>query len=252
MNTSIEENQEVEATTKSMEGTWAKPVDKLKKVDDLPADAINLNVEGRQLTGMLRGFGQMWQKTYRVRLSGIDISPQEVIKAWKERFPEFWPEGNRLFVPLTGIKPGEVGVINLTAPGGMKLSTGIMVIYADDESFSFMTPEGHMFAGMITFSAAEEDEGTVVQIQPLIRANDPFYEIGCRLGIVHKIEDEFWHGTLSKLAQHFGVDHPQISQTNTLVDPRVQWKEAKNIWKNAGIRTALYMPVLLVKRIFRR
>jgi hypothetical protein len=235
-----------------MEGTWAKPVDKLKKVDDLPADAINLNVEGRQLTGMLRGFGQMWQKTYRVRLSGIDISPQEVIKAWKERFPEFWPEGNRLFVPLTGIKPGEVGVINLTAPGGMKLSTGIMVIYADDESFSFMTPEGHMFAGMITFSAAEEDEGTVVQIQPLIRANDPFYEIGCRLGIVHKIEDEFWHGTLSKLAQHFGVDHPQISQTNTLVDPRVQWKEAKNIWKNAGIRTALYMPVLLVKRIFRR
>jgi hypothetical protein len=252
MNTSIEENQEVESTTKSMEGTWAKPVDKLKKVDDLPADAINLNVEGRQLTGMLRGFGQMWQKTYRVRLSGIDISPQEVIKAWKERFPEFWPEGNRLFVPLTGIKPGEVGVINLTAPGGMKLSTGIMVIYADDESFSFMTPEGHMFAGMITFSAAEEDEGTVVQIQPLIRANDPFYEIGCRLGIVHKIEDEFWHGTLSKLAQHFGVDHPQISQTNTLVDPRVQWKEAKNIWKNAGIRTALYMPVLLVKRIFRR
>ena len=28
-----------------------------------------------------------------------------------------------------------------------------MVIYADDESFSFMTPQGHMFAGMITFSA---------------------------------------------------------------------------------------------------
>jgi hypothetical protein len=134
----------------------------------------------------------------------------------------------------------------------MKLSTGIMVIYADDESFSFMTPEGHMFAGMITFSAYEEDEGTVAQIQALIRANDPLYELGFRLGIVHKIEDEFWSGTLANLARHHGLDHPQVNQTNTLVDPRVQWKEAKNIWKNAGIRTALYMPVIILKRAFGR
>jgi len=217
MNPPTEENLEVETTTKSREGTWAKPAGKLK-LSDVPADAISINVEGRQLTGPLQGFGQLWQKTYKVRLSGVDISPQEVIKTWKERFPTFWPEGNRLFVPLTGIKPGEVGVINLSTPYGMKLSTGILVIYADDESFSFMNPEGHMFAGMITFSAYKEDEGTVVQIQALIRANDPFYELGCRLGVVHKIEDNFWHGTLSNLANHFGVDHPQIGQTNTLVE----------------------------------
>ncbi|MGD8753176.1 MAG: hypothetical protein PVG14_17195, partial [Anaerolineales bacterium] len=92
MNTPIEENKEVEMKTKSMEDAWAKPIDRLKRVEDLPAEAINLNVEGRQLTGMLRGFGQMWQKTYKVRLSGIDLSPQEVVKIWKERFPEFWPE----------------------------------------------------------------------------------------------------------------------------------------------------------------
>ncbi|MGD2159051.1 MAG: hypothetical protein PVG14_17190 [Anaerolineales bacterium] len=251
MNTTVEENQEVETTIKSREDAWAKPVGKLK-LSDSPADAININVEGRQLTGPLQGFGQLWQKTYRVRLSGIDISPQSVIKTWKERFPTFWPEGNRLFVQLTGIKPGEVGVINLSTPYGMKLSTGIMVIYADDESFSFMNPEGHIFAAMITFSAYEEDDGTVVQIQALVRANDPFYELGCRLGVVHKIEDEFWHATLSNLANHFGLDQPQITQKNMLVDPRVQWKEAKNIWKNAGIRTVLYTPVVILKRIFRR
>jgi hypothetical protein len=243
-------NQETNTSRGENQG-WAKPVDSLK-VDGISKDAINLNVEGRRLTGLVRGFGQMWQKTYKVRLSGASASPQEVIQEWKAHFPEFWPAGNRLFVPLTGIQPGEVGVINLSAPGGMKLSTGIMVIYADDESFSFMTPEGHMFAGMITFSSYEEDGGTVAQIQALIRANDPLYEISFRIGIGHKIEDDFWQNTLKNLAEHFSVSAPHVTQSNTLVDSRVQWREAKNIWLNAGIRTALYMPVAVVRRIFSR
>ena len=141
-----------ESNPKSNADGWAKPVDKLK-VSESPKEAINLNVEGRQLSGLTHGFGQLWQKTYKVRLSGIEITPEEVITAWKANFPKFWPEGNDIYVPLTGIRPGEVGLINLSAPGGMRLSTGIMVIYADDVSFSFISPEGHMFAGMITFSA---------------------------------------------------------------------------------------------------
>ena len=35
---------------------------------------------------------------------------------------------------------------------GLRLSTGVMVMYVDDESFAFALPEGHMFAGWITFS----------------------------------------------------------------------------------------------------
>ncbi len=196
-----------------------------------------------------RGFGQMWQKTYKVRLSGAGVSPEEVIKTWRENFPSYWPKGNDLYVPLRGIQPGEVGVINLTAPGGMRLSTGIMVIYADDISFSFMTPEGHMFAGMITFSAFEEDNATVAQVQVLIRANDPIYEVSFRLGFGHRAEDVFWKGTLTNLAAQFGVKE-EVVQQNVLVDPRVQWKEARNVWQNAGIRSALYMPVALTHRLF--
>ena len=55
----------------------------------------------------------------------------------------------------------------------MKLSTGVMVLYADEESFTLMTPQGHMFAGWITFSAAEEDGATVAQAQVLMRAQRP-------------------------------------------------------------------------------
>ncbi|NQU29446.1 MAG: hypothetical protein HQ525_02135 [Anaerolineae bacterium] len=233
------------------ESGWAKPVDKIK-MSESPKGAINLNVDGRHLSGLTHGFGQLWQKTYKVRLSGIEVTPEEVVTAWKANFPTFWPEGNDLYVPLTGIQPGEVGLINLSAPGGMILSTGIVVIYADEVSFSFMTPEGHMFAGMITFSAYEEDNGVAAQVQALIRANDPLYELSFRMGFGHKAEDVFWAATLKNLAAHLGVSNPQTAQVNSLIDPRMQWKEWHNIWHNAGIRSGLYMPVALAKKIFKK
>lgn len=241
-------NQDRLSQNTEAESTWAKPVDTLH-VDGVPVEAINLNVEGRHLTGPIRGFGQMWQKTYRVWLKGTDVTPQDVIGTWKENFPKYWPGDNRFYGSLTGISPGEVAVLNLKAPGGMRLSTGIMVIYADAESFSFMTPQGHMFAGMITFSADEEDGTTLVQVQVLIRASDPLYELGCRIGVVHKQEDEFWRGTLQNLAAEFGVEG-QVEQQNILVDPRMQWKEAGNIWHNAAIRSGLYAPVAWVRKLF--
>ena len=204
----------------------------------MPDKAVNLNVEGRRAVGPLQGFGRMWQKTYWVRLSGASVTPAETIKVWKEHFSEFWPGANRFYAPITGIAPGEVAVLNLSAPGGMPLSTGVMVIYADDESFTFMTPEGHMFSGWITFSAFEKDGATVAQTQLLIRANDPLYEIGFRLG-GSKVEDKFWHDTLESLATHFGVAG-QVQFTATCVDPKLQWSQAKNIWHNAAIRSTIY------------
>jgi hypothetical protein len=242
-------NADIPKETKK-EGTWAKPVDRLQ-VGALPNKAMNLNVSGRRLTGPLRGFGQMWQKTYRIRLSGADVTLQALIKTWKEKFPTFWPEGNKFYGSLTGIQPGDVAVLNLAAPAHMPLSTGVMVIYADDESFTFMTPQGHIFAAFITFSAFEEEGATVAQVQALIRASDPVYEIGCRIGIVHKREDAFWHGTLRNLASYFGVTGG-VQQTVTRVDNKVQWAEAKNIWHNAAVRSALYTPVYLTKRVIGR
>jgi len=218
---------------------WAKPVDKLK-VSDVPSGALNLNVEGRQLTGPLRGFGQMWQKTYRVRLTGSKATPAEVIQIWKKHFPEFWPKGGRFYAPLAGIAPGETALINARGPGNVALlSTGVTVIYADDESFTFMTPEGHPFNGMVTFSAYEADGDTVAQVQLLIRAYDPLYEIGFRLRVLHKLEDQTWHHTLKSLAARLGVQ-AQVQQQVTCVDPKVRWSQAKNIWRNAAIRTAIY------------
>ncbi|NJN83532.1 MAG: hypothetical protein HC802_15450 [Caldilineaceae bacterium] len=228
---------------------WALPVDHLS-VGELPADAINLNVQGRHLTGPLKGFGQLWQKTYRVRLPNAEVSVVELIKEWKANFPKFWPGNNRFYGSLAGIAPGEVAVLNLAGPGGSTISTGILVIYADEESFSFMTPEGHIFAGMNTFSAQQEGDDIVIQIQVLVRASDPLYELGCRLGVAHKQEDRFWQGTLQNLAARFGAPGLVVEQKTVCVDPRVQWSEASNIWHNAAIRTALDTPFRFMRKTF--
>jgi hypothetical protein len=32
-----------------------------------------------------------------------------------------------------------------------------------------------------------------------------------------------------------------VKQENILVDPRVQWSQAKNVWHNSAIHTGLYL-----------
>ena len=222
---------------------WARQGRNLHAAD-VPAGALN-NVEGLSAVSPLQGFGKMWQKTYRIWLVNSDATPTEVIQVWKDNFQSFWPKGNRFYAPLTGIKPGEVALLQVKA-GGMPLSTGVLVLYADDESFTLMTPQGHMFAGWITFSSFVQDNTTVAQAQVLMRANDPVYELGLRMG-GHRQEDKFWQHTLRAVAKHFGVIGPVTSEV-VCVDPRIQWARAGNIWHNAAMRTAFALP----GRMFRR
>ena len=223
--------------TRASDANWSRPVDRLT-VGAVPASAMNLNVEGRRLVGPLQGFGQLWQKRYRIRLDGAAATPEEVIATWKNEFGSFWPQGNSFYGPITGIAPGEVALLNLSTPGNQTLSTGIMVIYADEESFTFMTPEGHMFASWITFSSFRDGPTPVVQIEVLLRANDPLYEVSMPL-FVHKKENDFWLATLRNLAGRFGIDGTATME-QILVDRKRQWRNAKNIRYNAAIRSAVW------------
>lgn len=233
--------------------SWAKAVSQLD-VSEVPEGAININVQGRRLASPIQGFGKMWQKTYQVRLPGERVAPAELISTWKERFPEFWPEGNRFYGPLTGIQPGDVALLNMTLPGKMKLSTGVMVLYADEESFTLMTPQGHMFAGWITFSATQVGAETVAQAQVLMRASDPIFEMGLTMG-GHKQEDRFWQHTLGALAGHFGHDTAEVDTQVVCVDKKRQWRRWGNVWHSSAIRSTLYMlgaPGRALKRLFSR
>jgi plastocyanin len=239
------------ATEKTTTGrdadSWAQHAGPLS-VTDAPEGALNLNVDGRQLAGPMQGFGKLWQKTYRVALPGVAATPEEVIEAWKANYGEFWPDGNNFYAPLAGIQPGEVGLINADMPGGMKLSTGVMVLYADDVSFTYMTPLGHPFAGWITFSADDVDGTTHAQIEVLMRATDPASELGLALG-GHRTEDRMWAQTLTNLATHFGLDDPQVDTTVVCVDRRRQWRRAGNLRHDAALHTAAHLLAAPVRAI---
>ena len=219
--------------------SWARKVDRLQV--DLRDGVRGTNVAGRRLTGPVQGFGKMWQKTYRMDVG--QVPPEQAIATWRQHFPEFWPKGNRFAGALTGINPGDVALLDLAIGGGVKLSTGVFVLYADAESFTLMTPQGHMFAGWITFSAEREREagregGTMVQAQVLMRANDPLYEVAMTLG-GHRKEDKFWAATLTALGQRLGVASPEVETRSTCVDSKRQWRHARNVWHNSMVRSVL-------------
>jgi hypothetical protein len=210
---------------------WAESADKLA--------GGGLNVSGRRLSGPQQGFGPMWQKTYKVRIP--EVSPERVVAEWKANFGKFWPAMSKFNAPLAGIAPGEVGGIT-----SMQLmSTGVMVLYADETSFTFMTPEGHPFSGWVTFSSYDDD-GTVGQVQLIIRPSDPLWDVAFVLG-AGRGEDWMWQHTVRSLAQHFGTDATCETQV-VKVDRRRLWKNWRNIKKNAGIGSA----VDLMARPFRR
>ncbi len=96
-----------------------------------------------------------------------------------------------------------------------------------------------MFAGMITFNASEGEEGTCAQVQVLIRASDPLYELFFRIGYMSAQEDTFWKKTLLALADYFNASG-LVSIQAACVDPRWQWSQAGNLWQNAAIRTGIY------------
>jgi hypothetical protein len=241
------------------QANWARPIDRIK-VSDVPTGAVNLNVEGREVVSPMQGFGPLWQKTYRARLPGAQVTPREVMKVWKENFPKFQPPENRFYPSMAGVRPGEVLFIEAIVPAwpgtrlGFPVSAGVMVLYADDEMFTVMTPAGFPEAGWNTFSAYEEEGTTVIQVQSMARTNDPIYEIGFRFFGGAAQQEKTWAYVLTQVAAHFGVAG-QVQTQLACLDPSLQWGQAKNVWHNAIIRTFLYKlgtPFRWLARQFKR
>ena len=222
-------------------GHWARYVETLE-VTGAPGAPAAPNVEGRRPVSPLQGFGKMWQKTFKARLEGASASPAEVVETWRERFPEISGFGKGFRVPSGGLVPGAVALLG----GGL---TGVMVLYQDEESFTYMTPEGHPFSGWITFSAHRDEDGvTVAQAQLLIRANDPLWELMMPLWL-DKAENKQWQGTLGNLAAHFGANWNAVETRVVCVDSKRQWRNYTNIRHNALVRSALRAPGALVRTI---
>ena len=223
--------------------SWAKPVERLN-ISEKPAGASTLNVHGRRLFGPLQGFGQLWQKTYRIGLRESKLTPQQVIATWKQRVPKLKPPKKRFYPSSLGITPNALVLIDAQTPGG-PISTGVMVLYAGAESFTLMTPAGHPEAGWVTFSSYVEEGCTFAQVQVMARAGDPLYELAF-VFFGSKLQDEIWTHVLKELAAQLGTSG-DVQMEKTLLDRKHQWGRVWNIWYNAQLRTLLYSPIKLLR-----
>ena len=226
---------------------WAKPIVQLS-IPAMPPEAINRNMNGWHVVGPVDGFGQLWQKSYQLKVDKPGFTPEAVIRELKQNFPSFQPSYNRFYPTEKGIQPGEVVAIDSSTPGG-PVSTGVIVLYADDRSFTFITPQGHPESGWVSFSAFETNNKIITQILGLARANDPVYEAAFRT-VGSKMQVKIWTHVLTSLATYLGIP-ADVTIEPVCVDPRMQWSQAGNVWYNAQIRTMFYMPFLWLKRVTR-
>lgn len=192
-------------------------------------------VRDRALQDTQDGFGQLWHKHYEVELSGIAASPEEIIQLWRERYGEFWPGESTFHAPLTGLQPGELAIGELDMPAGTCLTTGVIVTETTPTSFTFQTPEGHIFAATIRFSAVN-DGAPIAAIDITFRASDPLFELALPLG-GHRREDEFWTETLANLARALGAGSPQPRVSRRLLDEHRHWGNATNVLHNGYVAT---------------
>ena len=226
---------------------WARPVLEMH-VAKTPESRSGLNVEGRRPVGPIRGFGQMWEKTYEFRSADIRRTPAEVAATMKENFVGFQPPQNHFYPSPAGIKAGET-VLIVSSVMGVPIQTGVLVSYADDVSFTFITPQGHPESGWVTFRAFREAGDTVCQIQGLARANDPVYEIAFRLH-GSKFQEQTWKHVLGSLAKHLDVAST-VTMRKRCVAPNLQWSQAVNIRHNAQLWTLAYLALWPFRRLAR-
>jgi hypothetical protein len=217
----------------------APPPGQGRASDPLPFDTLDDNVRGRPITAAADGFGQLWRNRYRIRLAGLDTTAAELVQYWRTEFGHFWPEGNIFYRPVNGLEEGEVALFDLAMPFGTRLTTGIVVADVQPASFTFLTSRGHTFAGRITFSGEAADGDLVAQVESVVRATDPIYEVGLPLGGRAR-DDRFWEQALRNLAAHLGL-RAEPETTRELLDRRRRWRNAGNIRDNAYLHTAAAM-----------
>ncbi len=226
-------NKKKVRTGKQSDAGWAPLVSRLHMAEK-PVGAFGWNMEGRRVTGQAHGFGPMWEKTYWLDIEQPAFTGKEVMLALQKHFVEFQPPVNSFYPTSRGIAPGEIILIDSRTPGGI-VSTGVMVLYKDDRSFTFITPQGHPESGWVTFSMDERHNSIYVQIQGLVRSSDPFFETAFALAGA-KLQETIWKHVLSSLAAYLGVNET-VQMKKCKPAGNYQWRKSFNIWFNAQIRS---------------
>lgn len=219
---------------------WMSPMSTLS-VGPLPPGVRTLNVNGRRPCGVFRGFGTLWQKTYRLRLPAGTATPEAAFAILRSDLPALQPPSNQFYVAGGSMAPGSVVLISAKVMG-MPVRTGVVVMYADEQEFSLLTAQGHPESGWVTFSAGydggEPGRDVIVRIQSLARASDPMFEFALRFLGAGKVQEGIWRHVLTALAARFDVP-AEVSVEKQVLSGKFLWPNVWNLRYNSGAWTLL-------------
>jgi hypothetical protein len=74
----------------------------------------------------------------------------------------------------------------------------------------------------------------------MARTADPIYEFAFRFLGSSQQQEKIWTHVLLHLAEALGVSGEEITIEKNCLDTKIQWPQAKNIWRNAGVNTIFY------------
>ena len=218
---------------------WAKSVDAAERVRGARGRGEPQRGGAAARRRPIQGFGKMWQKTYQVRIPAERVSAADLVATWKQRFPEFWPEGNRFYAPLTGIEPGDVALLNMTLPGedeALDRRDGAVrrrgVVHADDAAGPHVRRLDHVQRHPERGRHRRPGAGAHARERPDLRAraHDGRAQAGGHLLAAHA------HRRGGPLRPRGRRWRPRSSASTS----KRQWSSWRNVWQSSAIRSTLY------------
>ena len=178
----------------------------------------------------------------------------DLIATWKQRFPDFWPEGNRFYGPLTGIAPGEVALLNMTLPGqdeALDRRDGALrrrgVVHADDAAGPHVRRLDHVQRHGGRRRHRRPGAGADARQRPDLRAGADARRPQAGGPLLAAHADRRWRRT--------SATRPTWTPRSCASTRSASGRRWRNVWHSSAIRSTLYMlgaPGRALKRLFKR
>lgn len=151
------------------------------------------------------GAGPLFHRRYRVRISGSQLSADDLLKAVAAEPDSVAPSEFATFRKVKGSEGGmEVNdeyVVRMASPW----DGPVRVVKREDAMFRLVTLEGHLEAGQIEFRAKEEDGLVVFEIESWARSKDRLTDVLYdRLRMSKEVQLHMWTSTLERIAELSG------------------------------------------------
>lgn len=166
------------------------------------------------------GHGPIVMRTFDVAIANPDLSPSELMTAFRERPNDFGPRHIAGFMrgddDVDSMAPGDEFVVEIPGPW----NGPVRVDAVDETSVMLITLDGHMEAGHIRFAVFEEEYGYRFQICSWARAGDElFRQLHLVVGVAHEAQTAMWVHTCDRaVAVSGGTRRSDISvRSETLV-----------------------------------